>query len=269
MWRFFFLVFLFVTPVFGAPEYPTAYEALRVVGQELNRGYVNQVISITGVDGVPQPQTWKILLDDRRARGGIREIEVKKGRVVAERTPARTVVGSTEGATIDTRRLNLDSSGAFSVASYTAEKSHTPFARVSYTLRTDERSNPIWIVTLQSEDDRPVGTIHIGANKGRVTRVEGMFRGADMAQVQEDRLDRRAPAGEEEYVRSDDGDSDGEEQYTDGDDVYDEEPPADGEEVDESIFERRFKRMFRRTQNGARHLFEKGRRSFQDFFYRE
>jgi len=147
MWRSCGALLLLVTPVL-AQEHATAYDALRVVGTQLNRDFVDHVISIAGVEGDPQPETWKIMLDDPRVRGGIREVEVANGRVVSERTPVRSVTGSTEGATIDTARLNLDSSGAFAVASHTAERSNTAFATVSYTLRTDEGGEPIWIVTL-------------------------------------------------------------------------------------------------------------------------
>lgn len=184
MWKSFAAVLLLATPAF-AQEHATAYEALRVVGSQLGRGHVNHVISVTGAEGDPQPATWKILLDDPNARGGVREVEVAGGRIVSERTPVRSVAGSSEGATIKTARLNLDSSGAFSVASHTAEKSNTRFETVSYTLRTDERGEPTWIVTLQNRS-RPVGTIHIGANRGAVTRTEGMFDGTTMADVQTD-----------------------------------------------------------------------------------
>src|SRR5213079_107889 len=138
-----------VTPAL-ADEFPTAYEALRAVGAKFDRASINRVISVTGVDGAPQPETWKVLIEDPRARGGVREIEVTNGEVVSERTPVRSVAGSTEGATITTTR----------------------FATASYTLRTDERGDPGWIVTLQNRS-RPVGTIHIGANRGNVTRTEG------------------------------------------------------------------------------------------------
>ena len=76
------------------------------------------------------------MLEDHSARGGVREVEVTNGRISSERTPIRAVVGSTEGATIKTTRLNLDSSGAYTLASHTAEKSGTQFQTVSYTLRT-------------------------------------------------------------------------------------------------------------------------------------
>ncbi|MFN2541837.1 MAG: hypothetical protein ABR514_06675, partial [Chthoniobacterales bacterium] len=84
---------------------------------------------------------------------------------------------------INTARLNLDSSGAYAVASHTADKSGMPFATANYTLRTDERGDPVWIVTLQSDSRRPIGTIYIGANHGNVTRTEGLFAGATMQDV--------------------------------------------------------------------------------------
>src|SRR3981081_2309240 len=186
MWRILAVLLLAATPAL-AQERATAYEALRTVGQRLNRDYVNHVISVTGVEGDPQPDTWKILLDDSRARGGVREVEVRNGEIVWERTPTSSVVGSREGATINTSRLNLDSSGAFAVASHTADKSNARFATASYTLRTDERGNPTWIVTLHGVRGRPVGTIHIGANKGNVTRTEGLLAGPQMKELGDER----------------------------------------------------------------------------------
>src|SRR5258708_19206305 len=177
MWRTLAALVLFVTPAL-AQERLSAYDALRVVGVHINREAVNHVISVTGVRGDPQPETWRVLIDDRRG-GGVREIQVRNGQIASERPSS--VVGSSEGATINTTRLNLDSSGAFQVASHIAEKSGTRFDSASYTLRTDQHGDPAWIVTLHATNGRPVGTIYIGANRGNVTRTEGMFAGATMA----------------------------------------------------------------------------------------
>jgi hypothetical protein len=182
MWKTCVALFFLAAPVF-AREQTTAYEALRVVGKQLGRDSVNHVISVTGVDGDPQPETWMVLLQDRHVPGGVRELGIAGGRVVSERT--RSAAGSLEGATINTSRLNLDSNGAFSVAGHTADKSGTRFSTASYTLRTDERGEPIWIVTLL-DGSRPVGTIYIGANEGIVRRTEGMFAGATMKDIEVD-----------------------------------------------------------------------------------
>jgi hypothetical protein len=221
-----------------AQENPSAYEALRVVGTTLNREMMSRVVSVTGVDGDPQPRTWKIIFEDRRA-GGLREITVADNRIASQRVPNRSVTGSTEGATINTARLNLDSTGAYSVASHTAETSHVVFAFVSYTLRTDDRGNPTWIVTLEDRSRKPLGTIHIKANDGRVTRVEGMYQGRNMDQVEQD----PAPQAENREVDA-------------------------GDDPEDNIVKRRIKRLFRKTKEEARHVFVRTRRSFVDFINR-
>jgi hypothetical protein len=233
MWKLLPALVLVATPLCAQEqEQATAYEALRVLGHQLNRESVNHVISVVGTGGTPQPNTWKVLVDDPRARGGVREVEVADGRIVAERTPARAVTGSSEGATINTARLNLDSSGAYAVASHAADKSGTQFATVNYTLRTDEGGDPVWIVTLRNNSTQPVGTIYIGANRGNVTRTEGLFAGASMQDVATER------------------------------DVEDE----------GGIFtaaKSRISHTFHRAQEEARDMFDRVKRSFSDFINRD
>ena len=231
MWKWFSALLLIASPL-CAQEQATAYEALRVLGQQLSRDLVTHVISVVGVEGTPQPETWRILLDDPSAPGGVREVEIANGRIVSERTPTRTVTGSSEGATINTTRLNLDSSGAYAVASHTADKSGTQFATASYTLRTDERGDPVWIVSLRNERGHPVGTIHIGANRGNVTRTEGLFAGASMQEVETDR------------------------------DIQDEGGIL-------TTAKSRISHAFHRAQEEARGMFERVKRSFTDFINRD
>ncbi len=229
MWRWFIALLLLATPVL-AQENATAYDALRVIGTELGRGALNHVVSITGVNGAPQPEKWKIILEDPDGRG-VRELEVADGKIDSEDRPGRSVAGSTEGAMIDTSQLNLDSSGAYEVASHTAGVSHANFATVDYTLRTDERGDPTWIVTLLNRSSRPVGTIHIGAMRGTVKRTEGMFAGATMEDVEND---------------------------------YD----SDEENGPFSGVRRRIKDTFHRTQDEAQDMFDRVKRSFSDFINR-
>ena len=231
---------VFATPVL-AQERPTAYQALRTVGTELNRDFVNHVISVTGSNGNPQPETWRILLEDTSARGGVREVEVSAGRISSERTPLRSSVEGSIGAAIDTAKLNLDSSGAFTVAQQTAEKSHVTFATADYTLRVDERGNPVWIVALQRQGGEPAGSIHIGANHGTITRTEGLFSGGDRAAVVDEQTDENHP---EDANDDRDDDDDG----------------------DQNIVKRRIKQAFRQARDDVKRSFYKVRRSFVDFF---
>lgn len=242
MWKTLGAFLIVVTPAF-AQERVTAYDALRVVGVHSNRDAVNHVISMNGTKGDPQPETWRILLE-APGRGGIQEVVVKNGRVVSERPSS--MVGSAEGATIKTARLNLDSSGAFQVASHIAEKSGTRFDSASYTLRTDSRGDPAWIVTLHAGTGQPVGTIHIGANRGNVTRTEGMFAGATMQDVAtEQRVYRERPrreGGEEEVADEDEDNEHG---------------PLYG-------MRQRMRGYFERAQDEANGMFDRVKRSFSD-----
>ncbi|MEY2563907.1 MAG: hypothetical protein QOH88_2100 [Verrucomicrobiota bacterium] len=237
MWKS-LLASLLLTTAALAQENPSAYEALRVVGTTLNREMMSRVVSVSGVDGAPQPRTWKIVIDDRRS-GGLHEYTVEDNRIASQRVPNRSVTGSTQGATINTARLNLDSTGAYSVASHTAETSHVTFSFVSYTLRTDDRGNPTWIITLEDRSRKPLGTIHIKANDGRVTRVEGMYQGRNMDQVEED-------TG-----------------------THADNPEVDpGDDPEDNIVKRNVKRLFRKTRDEAHHIFERTKRSFKDFVNR-
>jgi hypothetical protein len=224
------LLLLFITPL-RAQENETAYEALRVVGMQLGRGALNHIVSITGVKGSPQPEKWKIVLEDPEGRG-VRQLAIADGKIDSDDTSDRRVAGSAEGATINVSHLNLDSSGAFEVANHTAEASHTAFATIDYTLRTDERGEPVWILTLLNRSSRPVGTIYIGATRGIVNRTEGMFAGATMEDVEND---------------------------------YDQ---AEGSGVI-SDMKKRIKHAFHRTQDEARDMFDRVKRSFSDFINRE
>lgn len=263
MWRSIFTLLLSTSAALAAQQ-STAYDALRVVGTQVDRSLVSHVISVTGGDGDPQPERWTVQVADRAAPSGVREIEVADGRVAGQRITGDA--GSARRGTIKTARLNLDSSGAFSVASYTAEKSHVNFASANYTLRNNDRSEPVWIVTLNDENRRPIGTIQIGANRGNVMRVEGLFRGTNMAQGREDPVSR-SPRG---TARVDPEPRDNAElSAADSDETGDESADGEDEGDDVNVVKKEFRRVFRRTKEDATRIFGRVRRSFDDFFYRE
>jgi hypothetical protein len=236
MWKC-FIALLLCAPAALAQERPTAYQALRVVGTQLNRELVNHVISVTGTDGNPQPEKWTILLDDPKARGGVREVEVADGKVVSERTPMREAVAGSLGGSIDTAKLNLDSSGAYTIAQQTAAGSHVTFSGADYLLHVDDRGNPVWQVTLHRENGEPAGMIAIGANHGTITRTEGLFQGGDHAVVSNEQADGSSTED------ADDDDDDG----------------------DVNPVKRRIKRAFHQVRDDVKRGFFKVRRSFVDF----
>jgi hypothetical protein len=231
MWRWAIMLLLVAASV-RAEENATAYDALRVVGSQLGRGALNHIVLISGVKGNPQPEKWKVVLEDPGGRG-VRELEIVDGNINSDAEPDRPIAGSPEGATINVSQLNLDSSGAFAVASHTADASHAAFSTADYTLRTDERGEPVWVVTLLSRSSHPIGTIYIGATRGTVKRTEGMFAGATMEDVESD---------------------------------YDDEEQGTG--VISGV-KKRIKHAFHRTQDEARGVFDRVKHSFSDFINRE
>ena len=229
MWRVWVGLLLLATPVW-AEQNATAYEALRVVGSEFGRDALHQIVSIRGTKGDPQPEKWRIVVQDPEGR--LRELQIADGKVDSDDEADRGIAGSAEGATIDVSQLNLDSSGAYAVASHTAEASHTNFETADYTLRTDDRGEPIWTVTLRNRSSRPVGTIYIGGTQGTVMRTEGMFAGATTEDVEGD-YDQGEGSGPFRSAK------------------------------------RSIKHSFNRAQDEARGLFERVKRSFSDFINRE
>ena len=230
MWRVWIGLVLLATPL-CAEENATAYEALRAVGTQFGRDALHQIVSMRGSRGDPQPEKWKIILEDQQGEG-VRELEVANGKIASDDEAKREVTGSAEGATIDVSRLNLDSSGAYAVASHTAEASHTSFATADYILRTDDHGEPMWIVTLRNGSSRAVGTIYIGGTRGTVRRTEGMFAGATMEDVGGDYDQGNVTSVIKNAKRS-------------------------------------IKHGFNRAQEEARGVFERVKRSFSDFINRE
>ena len=152
----------------------TAYQALRVLGRERTQVVLNRVIEVTGRDGSPQPVLWKIVLDDPSARGGVREFEVQGGHVTSERTPVHAYSGVANEAVMDFKVLNLDSTGAFTIANKEAAAARLGFDNVDYVLRCgDLNKAPVWVLKLMDDKKQNVGTIQISADTGAVVHRDG------------------------------------------------------------------------------------------------
>jgi hypothetical protein len=158
------LVLLFAGSL-SAESADTAYSALRVVGQQQGEAVLNRVVEVRGRFGAPEPAQWKVVVDDPAARGGLREFDVQRGRVVAERTPASRDLGRP----INLNQLNLDSDGAFTVANQEAQKIPVPFDRVDYVLRSGTRGGaPVWQLELFDRRNGRVGSLDVSADTGSV-----------------------------------------------------------------------------------------------------
>lgn len=159
----------------------TAYKALRAFGTERGQALLSRVVEVQGRAGTPQPETWKIIIDDPSARGGVREVEIKNSQIVAEHTPIRLYGGVGKGAIMDFQKLSLDSEGAFKVANMEAKSAQLGFDSIDYTLRVADDSNlPVWVVQFLDENQKSVGSIQIATDSGNVL-ARNLGKGAPIA----------------------------------------------------------------------------------------
>lgn len=162
------LIFALLLPL-AAFGKETAYQALRTVGSERSQSLLQSVIEVKGRNGVPQPDVWTVLINDPLARGGVRELEVSKGRVISERTPVQTYSGQADGIVLNFQKLNLDSQGAFALAETEARKARIGFFAVDYNLRCEEAGGtPLWVVQLLDDKQHSVGSVRIAADSGAI-----------------------------------------------------------------------------------------------------
>lgn len=142
----------------------TAYSALRVLGKKEGEKTLYRVVELTGRNGSPQPTQWRLVVDAPEARGGIREVDVKNGKIIGQRTPVSREVG----AAMNFNQLNLDSDGAFTIVNQEAQKRRVPFDRLDYTLRSGSNAGaPLWQIDL-FEQGAKVGTMRIAADTGEI-----------------------------------------------------------------------------------------------------
>jgi hypothetical protein len=71
---------------------------------------------------------------------------------------------------IDFHKLNLDSSGVFTVAEKEAQKTRMGFDSVDYTLRTGDGADasPVWVIHMMDASHHSVGTLSVAADTGAI-----------------------------------------------------------------------------------------------------
>ncbi len=163
----FALGLLFAAAVSVASAADTAYSALRVVGKRDGPETLNRVLELRGRGGSPQPAVWKVVVDEPRSRGGVREFEVQRGKIIGERTPTSRASTSP----LNFNQLNLDSEGAFTIADQEAQKAGIAFDRVDFLLKAGTGGGaPVWELELFDGRNGRTGYVAIAADSGTVLR---------------------------------------------------------------------------------------------------
>jgi hypothetical protein len=145
----------------------TAYAALRTVGSSRGEKVLSQVLAISGEGSGAQPNRWNVWIDDAAARGGVRELEVSGNQITSERTPVKSEWAG--GKDMDLAHLNLDSDGAYQVATQEARTKGIEFSKVQFQLAADrDTGKPGWTVQMADAKDQRVGAIKVNADSGTI-----------------------------------------------------------------------------------------------------
>lgn len=155
-------------PPTDAPDNPTAYAAMRLVGKKLGGDSLNQIIEISGHDGVPQPFVWKVVVKDKDS---VQEVDVAGGKIAGQRTVDHSPSAGLPA--IRLQDLNLDSSGAFETADTQARKVRLRFDFVQYILRAGESGKPVWTLDLMDRDEARIGGMRLAASDGATVSLDG------------------------------------------------------------------------------------------------
>jgi hypothetical protein len=143
----------------------TAYAALRTVGSSRGEKVLKQILAVSGEGSNAQPSRWKVWLDDPAARGGVRELEVSGNQITSERTPVKSEWAGAKD--MDLAHLNLDSDGAYQVATQEAKSKGIEFSKVQFQLAANRESGkPGWTVQMTDAKDQRVGAMKINADSG-------------------------------------------------------------------------------------------------------
>jgi hypothetical protein len=189
--------FLVAAPVLHAAD--SAYSALRILGKQNGADTLNRVVEVRGRNGVPAPAVWKVVLRDPKARGGVREVEIQRGKILAERTP----VGRPLGAAMNFAQLNLDSEGAFTIANQQAQKAGMAFDRVDYILKSGTNGGaPVWDLQLLDSPSGHKGTLQIAADTGTVLGEQGLEAVQNSSEMRRDSGPDHA-SRDRDYLRRD------------------------------------------------------------------
>jgi hypothetical protein len=164
----------------------TAYSALRIVSAKRGEEILQRVIEVRG-DGKREPTAWTIVLADPRARAGVREIEVRNGRITSDSAPKRPRNANTP---MDLALLNLDSEGVLALVDQQPDAA-TDLQRISYTLSNGKESGtPVWVVKLRPPGKAAPTSMEIAADTGEIN-ARPLSPNADDRQLS---TDSEAPA---------------------------------------------------------------------------
>lgn len=159
----------------------TAYDALRAACAKMGADSQNRLVEISGRSGHPQPALWQVQIAEPAARGGLVQVNVRKGVFAGQ----NKLGGAAPGALLNLATIQLDSDGVFAIANAEAIRSEISFDQLNYALRS-EGGFPVWRVEILDGPATIVGSLKIAADTGNVIE-----RSPQLALSEDDRKDSK------------------------------------------------------------------------------
>lgn len=147
----------------------TALEAVKLLPKEQRA----RVARIEAREGMPVPERWYILVNDREAENGLKEFVVADGAIVAERGVSQFSESVTPEQVFGDS-VRFDSSRAAQLVQQYAQVNDVTVANIAYQLRKDGATAvPLWRLTCYNAIGRELGSLTITATKGAVISHQG------------------------------------------------------------------------------------------------
>lgn len=148
----------------------TALGALKLLPKDAAK----RLARIEARDGRPQPERWYLLVQDATAPGGMREMVVTGGKLVANRTLSQFADSLHPAEVVGAASVKVDSDALVRLVASFVVANGARFGSLGYELAKDAATGvPQWRVTILDPKGAQVGVLVIDATKGTVLSHDG------------------------------------------------------------------------------------------------
>lgn len=175
--------FVVVSLVSQALANETAYKAIKSACASQGKDAFNRVMEVSGTNGVPQPEAWRVSIADPKAQGGLVQVEVRNGKIVG-----RKGASARPGASpIFLNSLKLDSDGVFDLVNREAVTAGISYDRIHYTLSAGNQAGlPTWSVEIFDGPHQKVGSMKVAGDNALI-----LERSPELAASEDEKRARR------------------------------------------------------------------------------
>ena len=154
----------------------SAFTALQLVSDRFGPMAIDSIVEIRGRQGQSQPESWNLIVYDRRAPFLMKSFEIDGRRTSDEGPYDEFYPDFVPDGFVKRSKLQVDSTAAFRILEQEASHAGVGFDSISYLLRSREFSDePLWRFTAKDVDGYTVGKIDLSGSTGAILRSVWIF----------------------------------------------------------------------------------------------